>query len=50
MEGDLVLEQSLGNRGLTGFLWESSHRFESCLDGVYTHGIECALLKERKQG
>lgn len=49
-EGDLALEQSVGNSDLTVFHWEPSHRFESCLDGVYTYAVECALLKERKQG
>lgn len=43
VEGDLVLEWSVGNSRLTGSHWEPSCRYESSLGRVYTHTIECSL-------
>lgn len=44
-EGDLVLEEAIGNGSLTVFLWEPSSRIESFLGGVYTYAVECALFE-----
>lgn len=43
VEGNLVLEWSVGNSRLTRFHWEPSCRYESSFGRVYTQTIECSL-------